>query len=59
MVSNIRILNVIGGGLPELKDWEVEQIVVDDVLGSGTNITDWTGFGDEEDDITVDGQEAG
>ncbi len=44
---------------PELEDWEVEQIVVDDVLGSGTNITDWTGFGDEEDDVTVGGQGAG
>jgi Flp pilus assembly protein TadG len=42
---------------PELTEAEVEQIVVDDVLGSGTNITDWTGFGDGEDDVDVDGQE--
>lgn len=44
---------------PELEVWEVEQIVVDDVLGSGTNITDWTGFGDEADDVTVAGQQKG
>ena len=44
---------------PELTVAEVEQIVVDDVLGSGTNITDWSEFGTEEDDVQVFGQEAG
>jgi Flp pilus assembly protein TadG len=44
---------------PQLTADEVKQIVIDDVLGSGTNITNWTGFGDQEDDITVVGQGAG
>jgi Flp pilus assembly protein TadG len=41
---------------PELTVEQVEQIVVDDVLGSGTNITDWSLFGDGN--VTVAGQEA-
>jgi Flp pilus assembly protein TadG len=41
---------------PELTVDEVKQIVVDDVLGSGTNITNWALFGSGN--VTVDGQEA-
>ncbi|MGD8903756.1 MAG: pilus assembly protein [Anaerolineae bacterium] len=40
---------------PELPVDVVKQIVIDDVLGSGTNITDWTGF--NYGNITVVGQE--
>lgn len=40
---------------PELTVDEVKQIVVDDVLGSGTNITNWTSFG--AGNVAVDGQE--
>jgi Flp pilus assembly protein TadG len=39
---------------PELAVDVVKQIVIDDVLGSGTNITDWTGFGSGN--VTVFGQ---
>jgi Flp pilus assembly protein TadG len=39
---------------PELTVDEVKQIVIDDVLGSGTNITDWSSFG--AGNITVVGQ---
>ena len=47
---------------PELTVAEVGQIVVDDVLGSGTNITDWTGFHDDpldldpDDNVKIEGQ---
>ena len=40
---------------PELTVEQVEQIVVDDVLGSGTNIIDWSLFDDGN--VTVAGQE--
>jgi hypothetical protein len=42
---------------PELTVDEVQQIVVEDVLGSGTNVTDWTSFATGN--VTVIGQEAG
>ena len=42
---------------PSLTEEEVKQIVVDDVLGSGTNITQMTGF--TADNVTVDGQTEG
>jgi len=44
---------------PELPLDDVRQIVMDDVLGSGTNITDWTGFGDDPGDIIVEVQDKG
>ena len=40
---------------PELSEAQVEQIVIDDVLGSGTNITPITEF--DTDNVTVLGQE--
>jgi Flp pilus assembly protein TadG len=40
---------------PSLTEEEVKQIVVDDVLGSGTNITQMTGFNATE-NVTVEGQ---
>jgi Flp pilus assembly protein TadG len=43
-----------GSTNPELLEAEVKQIVVDDVLGSGTNITQMTGF--NADNVTVEGQ---
>ncbi len=39
---------------PELTVAEVKQLVIDDVVGSGTNITNWSSFGDGN--ITVAGQ---
>ena len=42
---------------PQLSETEVEQIVIDDVLGSGTNITPIDVF--DGDNVTVLGQEAG
>lgn len=42
---------------PELTVEEVVQIVIDDVLGSGTNIVDWSLF--DTDNVTVVGQEDG
>jgi Flp pilus assembly protein TadG len=42
---------------PELTEPEVKQIVVSDVLGSGTNITQMTGF-NADDHVTVEGQAA-
>ncbi len=39
---------------PELTVVQVEQIVIDDVLGSGTNVTQWTEF--DGDNVTVFGQ---
>lgn len=47
-----------GSVKPSLTVGEVEQIVVDDVLGSGTNITQMTGFNAEQ-NVTVEGQEEG
>ena len=47
-----------GSVKPSLSVAEVEQIVVDDVLGSGTNITQMTGFNAEQ-NVTVEGQEEG
>jgi Flp pilus assembly protein TadG len=46
-----------GSTNPELIEGEVKQLVVDDVLGSGTNVTRMTGFG--LDDVTVTGQHEG
>ncbi|MCL7454465.1 MAG: pilus assembly protein [Anaerolineae bacterium] len=40
---------------PELTELQVQQIVIDDVLGSGTNIIDWSQFGIAN--VTVAGQE--
>ena len=42
---------------PELTEAQVEQIVIDDVLGSGTNITPITEF--DADNVDVVGQEEG
>ena len=42
---------------PQLSEAEVAQIVIDDVLGSGTNITPIDEF--DGDNVTVLGQEAG
>ena len=42
---------------PELEEAEVKQLVVDDVLGSGTNITQMAGF--NAGNVTVNGQEEG
>ena len=39
---------------PELTEEQVKQIVIDDVLGSGTNITNWSSFG--ADNVEVAGQ---
>jgi Flp pilus assembly protein TadG len=39
---------------PELSVADVGQIVVDDVLGSGTNVTQMTGFYDDPDDPDAD-----
>lgn len=38
---------------PELSVEEVEDLVVQDVLGSGTNITHMADFGTREEDVTV------
>lgn len=45
-----------GSVKPTLTEGEVKQIVVDDVLGSGTNITHMGGF--TADNVTVEGQTA-
>jgi Flp pilus assembly protein TadG len=45
-----------GSVKPTLSEGEVKQIVVDDVLGSGTNITHMGGF--TADNVTVEGQTA-
>jgi Flp pilus assembly protein TadG len=47
-----------GSVKPELSEEQVKQIVVDDVLGSGTNITQMTGF-NTTDNVIVDGQDPG
>jgi Flp pilus assembly protein TadG len=47
---------------PELTEEDVKQIVVDDVLGSGTNVTQMAGFYDDpsdpnaDDNVRIDGQ---
>ena len=46
-----------GATNPELTEEEVKALVVEDVLGSGTNVTQMTGF--TVDDVTVDGQAEG
>jgi Flp pilus assembly protein TadG len=46
-----------GSTNPEMEDWEVKDLVIADVLGSGTNITHMTGF--DEDNVTVEGQAEG
>ena len=46
-----------GSVKPELTVDQVKQVVVDDVLGSGTNITQMLDFNAEQ-NVTVDGQEA-
>lgn len=46
-----------GSVKPSLTEAEVKQIVVEDVLGSGTNITQMTGF--NADNVTVEGQAEG
>ena len=46
-----------GATNPELEQDEVKQLVVDDVLGSGTNVSQMTGFG--LDNVTVSGQQEG
>ena len=45
-----------GSANPELLEEEVKQIVIDDVLGSGTNITPITEF--DADNVDVVGQDA-
>jgi Flp pilus assembly protein TadG len=46
-----------GSTNPELPEADVKQLVVDDVLGSGTNVTRMTGFG--LDNVAVTGQHEG
>ena len=42
---------------PAMTETEIKQIVIDDVLGSGTNITPIVEF--DTDNVTVDGQQDG
>jgi Flp pilus assembly protein TadG len=46
-----------GSVKPDLTVAEVQQIVIDDVRGSGTNITNWTLF--DTGNVTVEGQAEG
>ena len=46
-----------GSVKPDLTEAEVKQLVVDDVVGSGTNVTQMTDFTAEQ-NVTVEGQTA-
>ena len=56
MTNAVREGARFGSVKPDLTVAEVKQIVVDDVLGSGTNITQMTDFTDAN--VTVEGQSA-
>jgi Flp pilus assembly protein TadG len=57
MTNAVREGARFGSVKPDLTVAEVKQIVIDDVLGSGTNITQMTDFGAAN--VTVEGQAEG